>query len=158
MMSSPYFSTGGDEIVSRLLDQLRPVDVLTSSSLRRRTTLATSKISLPLPRCSPRTLPWTNCFPSLSRACTISSEQPARRQSCGRRRAARLRSNGPASADLLSRFPTLQMALNRDVKLGNDTIVTVWISSANVRAVAEKRYRIIHAVCLPRSVTLYSAI
>lgn len=46
------------------------------------------------------------------------------------------------------------MALNRNVKLGNNTIVTVWISSANVRAVAEKGYRIIHAVRLPLSMSL----
>lgn len=39
-----------------------------------------------------------------------------------------------------------QLVLNHDVQLANDTIALVWISSANVRAVADKGRRIIHAV------------
>jgi hexosaminidase len=39
---------------------------------------------------------------------------------------------------------TLQMVLEHALQLGNDTIVTVWISSANVKAVADKGYRIVH--------------
>ncbi|GAA5900768.1 hypothetical protein JCM5296_004890 [Sporobolomyces johnsonii] len=38
-----------------------------------------------------------------------------------------------------------EMVLKHDLGLGEDTIVTVWMSSANVRAVAEQGYRIIHA-------------
>ncbi|KAK4055282.1 Glucosamine-6-phosphate isomerase (Glucosamine-6-phosphate deaminase) (GNPDA) (GlcN6P deaminase) [Microbotryomycetes sp. JL201] len=38
-----------------------------------------------------------------------------------------------------------EMVLNHELSLGLDTIVTVWISSANVRAVANKGFRIIHA-------------
>ncbi|GAA5964192.1 hypothetical protein JCM8115_002822 [Rhodotorula mucilaginosa] len=38
-----------------------------------------------------------------------------------------------------------EMALKHELNLGKDTIVTVWISSANVRAVAEQGHRIIHA-------------
>lgn len=39
-----------------------------------------------------------------------------------------------------------QLVLNHDVELANGTIALVWISSANVRAVADKGRRIIHAV------------
>ena len=44
----------------------------------------------------------------------------------------------------------LQMILNHDLHLPLDTIVTVWISSKNVRAVADAGYRIIHAVSSSR--------
>lgn len=52
----------------------------------------------------------------------------------------------PRTRTASSFLRTLQMALHHNIQLRNDTIVTVWISSANVRAVAEKGYRIIHAV------------
>ncbi|GAA5866419.1 hypothetical protein JCM1840_001311 [Sporobolomyces johnsonii] len=38
-----------------------------------------------------------------------------------------------------------EMVLKHNLGLGEDTIVTVWMSSANVRAVAEQGFRIIHA-------------
>ncbi|BGP36456.1 Glucosamine-6-phosphate isomerase (Glucosamine-6-phosphate deaminase) (GNPDA) (GlcN6P deaminase) [Rhodotorula kratochvilovae] len=38
-----------------------------------------------------------------------------------------------------------EMVLKHDLRLGKDTVVTVWINSSNVRAVAEQGYRIIHA-------------
>ncbi|GAA5873098.1 hypothetical protein JCM3774_000341 [Rhodotorula dairenensis] len=38
-----------------------------------------------------------------------------------------------------------EMVLKHDLQLGHDVVVTVWISSANVRAVAEKGHRMIHA-------------
>ncbi|KAM0793381.1 hypothetical protein ACM66B_000835 [Microbotryomycetes sp. NB124-2] len=38
-----------------------------------------------------------------------------------------------------------EMVLNHNLSLSQDTIVTVWISSANVRAVAEAGFRVIHA-------------
>ena len=37
------------------------------------------------------------------------------------------------------------MALNHNVTLLPDTKILVWISSANVKAVAEKGYKLIHA-------------
>ncbi|TNY19585.1 beta-hexosaminidase [Rhodotorula diobovata] len=38
-----------------------------------------------------------------------------------------------------------EAVLNHDLALGKDAVVTVWINSSNVRAVADKGYRIVHA-------------
>lgn len=40
------------------------------------------------------------------------------------------------------------MAIHHNVSLSSDTIVKVWRSSANARAVADRKFRIIHAVSL----------
>ncbi|KAJ3566885.1 hypothetical protein NP233_g6718 [Leucocoprinus birnbaumii] len=40
---------------------------------------------------------------------------------------------------------SIEMALEHTVKLGNDTVVLVWISSDHVAAVAQKGFRLIHA-------------
>ncbi|KAI0793023.1 N-acetylhexosaminidase [Irpex lacteus] len=47
----------------------------------------------------------------------------------------------------LSKTPVVweEMVLDHNVTLGNDTLVLVWISSDNVKAVAEKGFKLIHA-------------
>ncbi|ORY69311.1 glycoside hydrolase family 20 protein [Leucosporidium creatinivorum] len=100
MMSSPYFSTGGDEINDACYEQ----DLTTTSAL-------------------------LNGNATLDELLSTFVEGVHHR----------LRAAGKTSV------VWEEMALNRNIKLANDTIVTVWISSANVRAVADKGHRIIHA-------------